>query len=121
MAKAEETPNPVVSDSNQALSDVVHQFQQPKANLPVVSTDRQEIGAQYQEEEQQPRQLSATTSNDEIQELLVSVLDELCSIKSALFSAIDVEEIDDRKDPVPERPVVEKKQREENIDFAHCF
>jgi hypothetical protein len=73
--------------------------------------------------------LSSTTSNDEIQELLVALLEEVCNLKEALLNpdvldskhTIDVEE---EKMEMPDERVIDKPSvvdKIQTIDFTGCF
>jgi len=114
--------NPVTPQQVQLQQPTVHQFQQ---SIPVV--------------EQAPaiepilQHSSDNTSNDEIQELLVSVLEELCTIKSAIFE-LNARDQDDQEDPEGGEPMGEtassagrveaKAQYPESVNtdlFASCF
>jgi hypothetical protein len=62
--------NPVTSPSVHGNhAPVEHQFQQAQQSMPIVD--------QSQSNEPVPQQLSESTSNDDIQELLVAILQEL--------------------------------------------
>jgi len=85
-------------------------------------------------EEEPPQQLSEGTSNDEIQELLVAILEELCNLKQALYSGEPVEDqqdvVDTPNQEFPEgaggkaedtTPPQMRRDDRPSIDFAHCF
>lgn len=121
-----QTQNPIAPKGVQAETPVVHQFQQQQAQMPVIE--------QSPVEEEPPQQLSGGTSNDEIQELLVAILEELCNLKQAMYSGEPVENQQDVVD-MPNRDFPEgaggqskeetpsqmRREDRPSIDFAHCF
>ena len=121
--------NPVTPQQVQLQQPTVHQFQQSQQSMPIVE--------QAPVVETITQHSSDNTSNDEIQELLVSVLEELCTIKSAIFeqNAREQDDRDDQDDPTDgEEPMGEaassagrveaKAQYPESVNtdlFASCF
>jgi hypothetical protein len=73
--------------------------------------------------------LSSTTSNDEIQELLVALLEEVCNLKEALLNpdVLDSKhttDVEEEKMEMPDERVVEKPSTRniiQTIDFTGCF
>jgi hypothetical protein len=110
--------NPITSPSvhvNQQ-TPVTHQFQQAQQSMPIVE--------QCPSNDPEPRQLSESISNDDIQELLVAILQELCDLKTAILSN-DMIEKDEKevesKESNEEEEETRKPPQQQVMDFAQCF
>jgi hypothetical protein len=107
--------NPITSPSvhgNQ--TPVTHQYQQQQQQMPVIE--------QSPSNDPEPQQLSIATSNDDIQELLVAILQELCDLKTAILSN-DMIEKDEREESKEsnEEEEIRKPPQQQVMDFAQCF
>jgi hypothetical protein len=110
--------NPITSPSvhGNQQTPVTHQYQQQQQQqMPVIE--------QSPSNDPEPQQLSESTSNDDIQELLVAILQELCDLKTAILSNDMIEK--DEKEVESKESFKEEETRkppqQQVMDFAQCF
>ena len=116
----------VSKTENQNHSSTPSQFDVVQSHYP-----REERGDTVEQllttSQQQP--LSSATSNDEIQELLVALLEEVCNLKEALLNPEVLDNkrntsVEEEKMEMPEEIVADKPskvKKVQTIDFTSCF
>ena len=108
---------------NQNLPATPSQFDVVQSHYPRSDTVEQLLSTSHQPP------LSSATSNDEIQDLLVALLEEVCNLKEALLNPDVLDNkhntnAEEEKMEMPEEKVVEKPskvKKVQTIDFTSCF
>jgi hypothetical protein len=109
--------NPVTSPSvyGNQQTPVTHHYQQQHQQMPVIE--------QSPSNDPEPQQLSQSITNDDIQELLVAILQELCDLKTAILSndMIEKDEREVERKESNDEEEIRKTPKQQVMDFAHCF